>query len=48
MSMTAIKTCNCKHEYQDMKYGKQKRVFNAGTGKGSDAKYSCTVCGSEK
>ena len=35
-----IKTCDCKHEYQDEKYDKGKRVQNP-TAKG----YRCTVCG---
>lgn len=48
MSLTMIKVCNCKHEFQDKKYGKGKRVFNSGAGKGSDSKYKCTVCGKEK
>ncbi len=38
-----IKHCNCEHEYQDKKYGKQMRVFN----KGRD-KWKCTVCGAIK
>lgn len=37
---TSIRTCTCKHEYQDKKYGKQKRVFNQ-TQRGD---YRCTVC----
>ena len=40
----SIKKCNCKHEYQDSKYGKQKRVHN----KTSNDKFRCTVCGEER
>jgi hypothetical protein len=42
---TEIKKCTCKHEFQDKKYGKGKRVFNYC--KKTD-KYRCTVCGKEK
>jgi len=28
--MAEIKACKCKHEYQDNKYGKGKRVHNNG------------------
>ncbi len=38
-----IKSCKCKHDYQDKKYGKGKRVANKTT-KGS---YRCTVCKAE-
>ena len=42
---TKIMTCTCKHEYQDEKYGKGKRVFNAGAkGTGTVITYKCTVC----
>ena len=42
---TKIMTCNCKHEYQDERYGKNKRVFNAGSvGTGTKITYKCTVC----
>lgn len=37
-----IITCECKHEYQDKVYGKQKRVANPMKGKD---KGRCTVCG---
>ena len=47
---TAIKTCiaSCKHEYQDKKYGKGKRVHNLkkpGTG---SQEYVCIVCRKER
>ena len=41
-----IKSCTCKHEYQDKKYGKGKRVFNKmdkQIGPGNHY-YKCTVC----
>lgn len=40
-----IKTCDCKHDYQDEKYGKGKRVMNEKPApKGGTIKYVCTVC----
>jgi len=42
-SKTVILSCACQHEYQDKKYGKEKRVFNI-TLKGA----RCTVCGASK
>ncbi len=39
---TVIKSCTCKHEYQDTKYGKGMRVKNSMHGG-----YRCTVCGKE-
>ena len=41
--MSEVKFCTCQHEYQDRKYGKNKRVHNKTT-KG----WKCTVCGDEK
>jgi hypothetical protein len=41
--MTKIKKCECKHDYQDKKYGKGNRVMNS-TVDG----WRCTVCGKEK
>lgn len=38
---SAIKSCNCKHEYQDSKYGKGNRVKICNT----SGTYVCTVCG---
>jgi len=45
MSATSIRKCNCKHEYQSKKYGKDQRVHNQ---KKDDKGWTCTVCGSEK
>ena len=48
MSETKRTACACKHNYQDLKYGKGKRVHNKtekGTGK---VVWRCTVCGTEK
>jgi len=39
-----IKSCSCKHEYQDAKYGRGKRVMNETADK-PNPKYRCTVCG---
>ena len=36
----AIKKCNCKHEFQDTRYGKFMRVMN----KMKNGLYRCTVC----
>jgi len=41
--MTTIKTCNCKHKYQDKTYGNKKRVHNE-----CEKGYRCTVCGDVK
>lgn len=44
--MTTIKECTCKSEYQDKKYGVNKRVMNLGKGKEkAGRKAKCTVCG---
>lgn len=40
-----IAKCNCKHTFQDQRYGKGKRVFNRSGAKGKDNEYRCTVCG---
>jgi hypothetical protein len=44
-----IKSCNCKSEYQDKKYGVGKRVHNQAQSvvKGEIA-WRCTICGSKK
>ena len=45
MAETKVKLCNCDHEYQDKRYGQQKRVHNkVQTPTGSASKYRCTVC----
>lgn len=41
---TKVMRCTCKHEYQDRKYGKGKRVHNMKV----DGKFVCTVCRREK
>jgi hypothetical protein len=41
--MTKVMFCDCKHNYQDKKYGSQMRVWNEGV-KG----WKCTVCGKIK
>lgn len=40
-----IRPCTCKHDYQDQKYGPQKRVHNPCK---NGEKARCTVCGDEK
>ena len=42
--MSQILNCTCKHEYQDAKHGKGKRVHN----KTAKDEYRCTVCNKEK
>lgn len=43
-----IKTCTCKHEYQDKTYGPKKRVHTVRTKSGTgNLRYTCTVCGKE-
>lgn len=42
----AIKSCICKSEYQDKKYGKNMRVYNKYIKEGGG--YRCTVCGKQK
>lgn len=39
---TIIKSCTCKHEFQDATHGKGKRVFNVSH---NEKKRYCTVCG---
>jgi len=52
MSLTEIRHCSCKHEYQDQKYGKQMRLHNIRIkrdNKSTDKHGSrCTVCGTVK
>jgi len=43
--MVVIKKCNCKHEFQDNRYGSFLRIFNILS---NDKGYRCTVCGKEK
>ncbi len=40
-----ILPCNCKHAYQDKRYGIGKRVHNPTK---DESKFKCTVCGKEK
>ena len=44
-----IKKCNCRHEFQDEKYGKGNRVYNKLLPeRGKPQEYRCTVCGNVK
>lgn len=46
---TYIIDCNCKHEFQDNTYGKQKRVATPSTKSTENTReVSCTVCGKTK
>ena len=40
-----IMSCTCKHDFQDLTYGRGNRVFNERKEKG---RYKCTVCGTER
>jgi hypothetical protein len=42
MAETIVKNCSCAHEFQDLTYGKGKRLHNPRPGGGA----RCTVCGS--
>lgn len=43
-----IQKCNCRHEFQDSRYGTGNRVHNESRGKNKELVYRCTVCGDEK
>jgi len=45
MANTKTMKCDCKHDFQDKRYGKDKRVHNQ---KADKTKFVCTVCGKEK
>lgn len=47
---TAVKTCaaGCKHEWQDLKYGKGKRLHNLKKLATGSQEYTCTVCRKER
>jgi len=40
---TVVKMCTCEHEYQDKRYGRQRRLHNE-----SNIGHRCTVCGINK
>jgi len=44
---TAIMTCVCEHKYQDKRYGKNRRVFNAKADRKSNM-WNCTSCGKDR
>ena len=46
MAASKIVWCSCVHKFQDVKYGKGKRVANNCTK--DDGKYRCTVCKTER
>ena len=44
-----IRNCDCKHDFQDKKYGKGNRVHTYGSKKNNgNAGHACTVCGKIK
>jgi len=44
---TTIKKCDCKHKYQDKKYGEGNRVHNTKSIVKSGKNAKCTVCEKE-
>jgi len=40
-----ILACNCKHEYQDQRYGPGQRVHNKCGRERTERRCRCTVCG---
>lgn len=44
----AVMDCACKHDFQDERYGKGRRVHNVVIKKGQAAGKRCTACGKEK
>jgi len=47
MNGTIVINCDCKHDNQDLLYGKGRRVANYKGGESTSNKCSCTVCGKE-
>lgn len=46
---TKILKCSCKHEEQDLMYGKNMRVFNKKVKRSpGDTEWRCTVCRKEQ
>lgn len=43
-----ILTCDCKHEQQDVMYGRNKRVHNACGVPSDGSKARCTVCSTKR
>lgn len=42
---TKIAKCNCNHEFQDERYGRNMRLMNQAPIKGGNMdRYKCTVC----
>lgn len=42
---TKVLSCSCKHDFQDKKYGRSKRLHNKMAGSEKALKrYRCTVC----
>ena len=44
---TKVLKCDCKHDYQDRRYGQQVRLHNS-TSKTDRAAWRCTVCDKER
>ncbi len=44
---TKVIFCGCTHEFQDKKYGPQKRVHNRG-GKAGQWHWRCSVCNTKR
>lgn len=41
---TQVKTCDCKNQFQDKRYGRRRRVWNM---MGINNGWRCTSCGKE-
>jgi len=44
---TAIMVCTCKHDFQDKKYGRKRRVFNSKADRKMNM-WNCTSCGKDR
>lgn len=42
--MTRVMPCECRHEYQDRRYGRGRRVFNMMKPRKEQQEWRCTVC----
>ena len=47
MALTKVKTCTCRHEWQDGRYGKGMRVHNECKLSSGTLGWRCTVCSRE-
>lgn len=45
---TIVRSCSCKHEYQDHRYGAGQRLHNLCVKEGKATGTRCTVCAAKK